>query len=63
MPLIVVCGHPCSGKSKIAERVAKAIQQDGRHVVTISEESLHLGRNDCYKGNRGVFSSFQENSG
>lgn len=50
MPLVVLCGYPCSGKSRIAERIAKAIRQDGGNVVTISEESVHLGRNACYKG-------------
>jgi tRNA uridine 5-carbamoylmethylation protein Kti12 len=57
MPLIVLCGYPCSGKSRIAERIAKAIREDGGNVVTISEESMHLGRNARYKGIKLVIAS------
>jgi protein KTI12 len=57
MPLVVLCGYPCSGKSRIAEHIAAAIREGGGNVVTISEERMHLGRNACYKGVKFVIAS------
>ena len=50
MPLIVICGHPCSGKSTVAQRIAEICRQRGGDAVVVDEESLHLVRNDSYKG-------------
>lgn len=50
MPLIVVAGLPCSGKSTAAAAVAQACRDLGQDVVVVDEDSLHLRRNDSYKG-------------
>jgi len=49
MPLIVLCGHPCSGKSGFAQRLRAALEALGKSVVLVDEPSLHLERNNSYK--------------
>jgi protein KTI12 len=47
MPLIVITGQPCSGKTTIASRLASLCCTT--HPITIiDEESLHLNRNISY---------------
>jgi hypothetical protein len=50
MPLIVISGLPCSGKSTVAGALADLCRQRGQEVQIVDEESLHLQRNDSYKG-------------
>jgi protein KTI12 len=50
MPLIVICGHPCSGKTTIAKRIAEACKEKGSEVIHVDEASLHLVRDASYKG-------------
>ena len=50
MPLVVICGHPSSGKSTVAKHIAEACKQKGSEVVLVDEEALHLTRNASYKG-------------
>ncbi|KAL4524623.1 hypothetical protein Ndes2526B_g06820 [Nannochloris sp. 'desiccata'] len=49
MPLIVICGHPCSGKTTVAKRIAEACLLKGSEVIHVDEESLHLLRDASYK--------------
>jgi tRNA uridine 5-carbamoylmethylation protein Kti12 len=51
MALIVICGHPCSGKSTVAQLLKKAIEASGAHtVVVLGEDSLNLTKPEAYKG-------------
>lgn len=50
MPLIVISGLPASGKSRAATALADACRQRGQEVQIVGEDSLHLTRNDSYKG-------------
>ena len=50
MPLIVVSGLPSSGKSSAATALADVCRALGQDVVVVDEDSLHLRRNDSYKG-------------
>ena len=50
MPLAVVCGQPCSGKSGVAAALAAALQRAGHEVQVVSEEGLHLERDSSYIG-------------
>ena len=50
MPLVVICGQPCSGKSTVAKRIAEICKNKGSEVVLVDEESLHLSRDPSYKG-------------
>lgn len=50
MPLIVISGLPCSGKSTVAATLADLCRQLGQEVQIVDEDSLHLQRNDSYKG-------------
>lgn len=50
MPLVIVCGQPCSGKSSAAKWLADSFSEKGQDVSVIDEPSLHLSRNTSYKG-------------
>jgi len=52
MALVVMCGQPCSGKSAAAACLAAALRTFSTDLIVriIDESSLHLGRNDSYKG-------------
>lgn len=50
MPLILICGQPCSGKSSVAAQLEQLLQAKGLEVVVVDEESLHLDRNEAYRG-------------
>ena len=52
MALVVMCGQPCSGKSAAAACLAAALRTSSTDLIVriIDESSLHLGRNDSYKG-------------
>ncbi|CAI9785283.1 unnamed protein product [Fraxinus pennsylvanica] len=65
MALVVICGQPCSGKSKSAACLAEALQETDPKpsVRIINESSFHLDRNQSYadmiaeKNLRGVLRS------
>lgn len=66
MALVVICGQPCSGKSKAALTLAEALKQSPelKHQVRIIDEAcFHLDRNQSYanmpseKNLRGVLRS------
>lgn len=48
MPLIVLVGHPCSGKSRRAAELAAHYSAAGLEVTTVSSESLGLNRTTMY---------------
>ncbi len=50
MPLVLLSGYPCSGKTSAAAQLAALLTDAGRDVTVINEESLHLTREDCYSG-------------
>ena len=50
MPLIILSGLPCSGKSGIASQLEAKLQTLGLSVLIVSEASLGLEKNDAYKG-------------
>lgn len=49
MPLIVLCGQPCSGKSSVAQQLQELLTAAGHPVHLVDEPSLHLERNACYQ--------------
>jgi len=40
MPLIVISGLPCSGKTRAAKLLEKALAENGKETITVTEESL-----------------------
>jgi adenylylsulfate kinase-like enzyme len=50
MPLVVICGIPCSGKTHHAQLLEKHFVESGKKVHLINEESLHITKADGYKG-------------
>lgn len=50
MPLVVICGIPCSGKTRHAQLLEKHFLESGKKVHLINEESLHIAKSDGYKG-------------
>jgi len=50
MPLIVIVGGPCSGKTYIATKLKEFIEKEkGKCVVHINEELLGVNKVDFYK--------------
>lgn len=51
MPLVILCGYPCSGKTKRAEELKNYFENSrGKTVHLTSDESLNLERNTVYAG-------------
>lgn len=50
MPLIVVSGNPCCGKTTVVNELVSKLESNGLGVVVVSEDGLGLRRNDSYKG-------------
>ena len=50
MPLLVICGQPCSGKSTVAEKLADRLRHAGIEVQIKNESSVGTDRNMAYKG-------------
>jgi MinD superfamily P-loop ATPase len=48
MPLIVLSGQPCSGKSTVAAKLQQLLQPS-HPVCIVDEPSLHLERNTAYQ--------------
>ena len=51
MPLVIICGYPCSGKTTFAIRLREyLLEQEGvRSVVLVNEESENQSRREGYK--------------
>ncbi|XP_065813299.1 protein KTI12 homolog [Labrus bergylta] len=49
MPLVVMCGYPCSGKTRRAEELKEHFEQNtGRKVHVVGEKSLDAEKNIVY---------------
>eukprot|EP00892_Ulva_mutabilis_P006149 jgi/Ulvmu1/3906/UM018_0128.1 len=48
MPLVIIAGYPCSGKSGVASIVEETIKDAGGDVQLVSENDLFSDRNKCY---------------
>lgn len=49
MPLVLMCGYPCSGKSKRAEELKSYLENSkGKTVHMAGDESIDLERNVVY---------------
>ncbi len=44
MPLILVTGLPCSGKTQFAEKLSEKLKLSRRNVILVNEESLNISR-------------------
>lgn len=66
MPLIIMCGFPCSGKSKRAQELRNYLENRGKTVYLASDESSSLDRNSVYSASanekeaRGLLKSAME---
>lgn len=49
MPLIVIAGRPCTGKTFFANEIVKYLQEKGCKVDLINEESLNILKQEGYK--------------
>ena len=50
MPLIVMCGNPCCGKTTVATKLKQFFENEKNMVVNlINEESLNVNKNEIYK--------------
>ena len=60
MPLIIISGYPCTGKTTFAEYLVKKLKllKDSDKIFLINEESLHLNREEFYQGNFLILSFF-----
>ena len=51
MPLIIMCGFPCSGKSKRANELKSYFEKSkGKTVHMSSDDSISFERNTTYSG-------------
>ncbi|PNH08860.1 Protein KTI12, partial [Tetrabaena socialis] len=48
MPLVVLCGQPCSGKSTIGAKLASLFQETALPAELVDEPTLNLERNAAY---------------
>ena len=48
MPLIVMVGIPCSGKTTRAHQIQAHFKEKEKDVIIINEESLALNKNEYY---------------
>lgn len=60
MPLVIVCGHPCSGKSAYSLDLARYLGEvrSGSAVVVINDESLGVDKRAGYAGASGPLASY-----
>lgn len=56
MPLIIVSGYPCTGKTTFSTALSDSLRaaDPNRNVVLINEESLHMNKQDYFSGTIGV---------
>jgi hypothetical protein len=63
MPLIIITGHPCSGKTTFSKELKAYLEGKGASVVLVNEESEKVNKRDGYadssreKTTRGVLKS------
>jgi tRNA uridine 5-carbamoylmethylation protein Kti12 len=52
MPLIILTGHPCTGKTRFANRLKDELVHlyQADRVVLINEENLHLSKKEMFQG-------------
>lgn len=51
MPLIVMCGYPCSGKTRRAEELKVFFEQNtNRKVHVVGDGALDVEKNTVYAG-------------
>ena len=50
MPLVILCGVPCSGKTTVTNELVQVFRDRGicKKIQIINEESLLLNRKECY---------------
>lgn len=48
MPLIVVTGHPSSGKSTIVDKLTEKFKSTGKEVLVIRDENYGAFSRKCY---------------
>ncbi len=49
MALVIICGHPCSGKSTIVAKLSLSFRDLGLDVVVVDEPSQNLVRDASYR--------------
>lgn len=50
MPLVVLCGNPCSGKSSICRKIENECKNRGEQIDVLNDQILKLDRNEDYRG-------------
>ena len=50
MPLVMLCGLPCAGKTSVATMLATYLKKAGQDVVLVDDSVAHLSRNEGYRG-------------
>jgi protein KTI12 len=52
MPLVIITGHPCTGKTTFANNLVNKLKlvKDEEKIFLINEESLHYERDEYYQG-------------
>ncbi|KAK9819699.1 hypothetical protein WJX72_001375 [[Myrmecia] bisecta] len=49
MPLVLICGQPCSGKSRVAAALREHFLSKGQQAVIVDEPSQYLDKNSAYQ--------------
>ena len=49
MPLVILCGRPCSGKSAVAHCIQEQCTNSGITCEIVTESTIQLDKNECYK--------------
>ena len=49
MPLIIVTGKPCTGKTTFSRELVDFLRSSGKDVELVNEESLHITKVEGYK--------------
>ena len=48
MPLVMMCGYPCSGKTTFVEKLQKHLEKLKKNVVIVSDDTVGIDRNSTY---------------
>lgn len=49
MPLVMLSGYPCSGKTRFAQQLSEYLVGQGQSVLIVNEESLGISKAEGYK--------------
>eukprot|EP00890_Picochlorum_soloecismus_P000375 jgi/Picsp_1/1338/NSC_04818-R1_protein len=49
MPLVILCGNPCSGKSSICRKIEDECKNRGEEIDILNDQVLKLDRNEDYR--------------